>query len=100
MLRVPMPHHKRLSMHMHRFPAQFSLRHFSNHIHPFTLFFSFFFFPSPQLPPPAPPAASPCISAIISWKKFSLTPPPVSAGECRGRIVFIFHPRGIAGSGR
>jgi hypothetical protein len=66
-------------------------------------FFSFFGFPSPPLPLalgliPAPPiipcnaaisgippipGAPPvfCISAIMSFKKFSLTPPPVKPGE-------------------
>ena len=41
----------------------------------FPFFLSFFFLPS------FPLGASPCISAIISFKKFSLTPPPLIAGE-------------------
>ena len=57
-------------------------------LHPLIFFFlSFFGFASPPLlgvPSMAPilgiPGTCPCISAIISLKKFSLTPPPVNAG--------------------
>lgn len=47
----------------------------------------------------AGPPSTPCICPSISFKKFSLTPPPVIAGLRYGNILFIFHPFGIAGSG-
>lgn len=65
--------------------------------HALTFLLSFFFPPPP--PSTAPPAPFPCISDIISLRKSSLIPPPLRAGECRGRMVPIFQPRGMAGVG-
>lgn len=56
----------------------------------------------PANPPPGPPPPPPCafcISCITSFKIFSLTPPPLSAGECSGSMSLIFHPFGTAGGG-
>lgn len=65
--------------------------------------FTFFGFGGP---PPAAIFAIPCIpsgnwppiSAIMSFKKLSLTPPPDKAGECNGNILPILKPRGMAGA--
>ncbi len=91
--------------------------------HPFFFPFSLFLppppppIPAPPPPPPAPPPSPPSIpaipsipggnppppappiSAIISFSIFSLTPPPLNAGLCSGRMRLIFHPLGTAGSG-
>lgn len=53
----------------------------------------------PAGPPVPPPPCAFCISCITSFKIFSLTPPPLSAGECSGTISLIFHPFGTAGGG-
>ena len=45
---------------------------------PLIFFLSFFDFPPPSLVPDASP---PCISAIMSLKRLSLTPPPLTADE-------------------
>lgn len=58
------------------------------------LILTFFGLPLPMLP-----GLAPCISAIMSLKRSSLTPPPLTAAECIGRIEFIFQPRGMAGGG-
>lgn len=79
----------------------------SNFLLSFHPFFPFPFFlvavppPPPDEPPMLVPSTIPppcaCISFIMSFKIFSLTPPPLSAGECKGNIVFSFHPLGTAG---
>lgn len=89
--------------------------------HALPFFLSFFFF-SPLPPPPpdgSPPPiipiipsipgiwgicgipgipCMPCISAMASLSGLSLTPPPLYAGECIGRILPIFQPLGAAGA--
>jgi len=62
----------------------------------FSFFLRFFCF---EVPPLSGPALPPCISAIISLNRLSLTPPPLMAAECRGKMSPIFQPRGIAGGG-
>lgn len=83
-----------------------------NQIYAFPFFLSFFFLgsdgalPGPDIPGipaifgipgiPGRPCCA-CISFIASLNELSLTPPPVKAGECNGKTLLIFHPRGVAG---
>ena len=46
-----------------------------------------------------PSGSWPPISCIMSLNIFSLTPPPLRAGECSGKIVPILKPLGTAGAG-
>ena len=51
----------------------------------------------PPIRPCMPAGSCPPICCIICDIMSSLTPPPDNAGECNGRILPIFEPRGIAG---
>lgn len=53
------------------------------------------------MPPGIPPGIIPdCSSSLmVSLSGLADTPPPVSAGECRGRTEPIFQPRGAGGAG-
>lgn len=83
--------------------------------HALPFFLSFFFFSPPPADDGSPPIIADmsgipgicgipgipcrfCISAIASLRGLSLTPPPLYAGECMGRILPIFQPLGAWGA--